>query len=119
MLVGAKHCLVKSLIVYKMYKIRNYLNPSFMQEIFCENTTHYNLCTNDEFIQPRVRSVNNSSESVRIKGPQLWQTLPPTISNSESLNQFKTKIKICTEKIAHVGDAVHFFITWASYDEHF
>ena len=77
----------------EMYKTRNDLNRSFMQEIFCENTTHYNLRNNKEFIQPRVRSVNNGSESVRFKGPQLCQTLPPTIRNSEFLNQFKTKIK--------------------------
>ena len=77
----------------EMYKARNDLNPSFMQEIFCENMTHYNLRNNNEFIQPRVRSVNNGSESVRFKGLQLWQTVPPTIRNSESLCQFKTKIK--------------------------
>ena len=49
----------------EMYKTRNDLNPSFMQEIFCENTNDYNLRNNNEFIQPRVRSVNNGSESVR------------------------------------------------------
>ena len=81
------------MLMTEMYKTRNNLNPSFMQEIFCENMTHYNLRNNNEFIQPRVRSVNNGSESVRFKGPQLWQTLPPTIRNSESLYQFKTKIK--------------------------
>ena len=81
------------ILMTEMYKTRNGLNPSFMQEIFFENLTHYNLRNNNEFIQPRVRSVNNVSESVRFKGPQLWQTLPPTIRNSESLYQFKTKMK--------------------------
>ena len=64
------------ILMTEMCKTRNDLNPSFMQEIFCENTTRYNLRNNNEFIQPRVRSVNNGSESVRFKGPQLWQTLP-------------------------------------------
>ena len=81
------------ILMIEMYKTRNDLNPSFMQEIFCENTIHYNLRNNNEFVQPRVRSVNNGTESVRFKGPQLWQTLPPTIRNSECLCQFKTKIK--------------------------
>ena len=53
------------MLMTEMYKTRNDLNPSFMQEIFCENMTHYNLRNNNEFIQPRVRSVNNGSESVR------------------------------------------------------
>ena len=81
------------ILMTEMYKTRNGLNPSLMQEIFCENLTHYNLGNNNEFIQPRVRSVNNGSESVRFQGPQLWQTLPSTICHSESLYQFKTKIK--------------------------
>ena len=81
------------LLMTEMYKTKNGLNPSFMQEIFCENATHYNLRNNNEFVQPRVKSVNNGTESVRFKGPQLWQMLPPTIRNSNSLCQFKTKIK--------------------------
>ena len=37
-----------------------------MQEIFQENTTRYNL-RNNEFIQPRVRSVSNGTQSIRFK----------------------------------------------------
>ena len=57
------------LLMTEMYKTRNDLNPSFMQEIFCENESHYNLRKNDEFVQPCVRSASNSTESVRFKGP--------------------------------------------------
>ena len=81
------------LLMTEMYKTKNGLNPLFMQEIFRENAIHYNLRNNNEFVQPRVKSVNNGTESVRFKGPQLWQMLPPTIRNSDSLCQFKTKIK--------------------------
>ena len=80
------------LLMIEMYKTRNDLNPSFMQEIFCENESHYNLRNNNEFVQPRVRSVGNGTESVRFKGPQLWQMLPQTIRNSGSLAQFKANI---------------------------
>ena len=80
-------------LMIEMYKTRNDLNPSFMQEIFCENIIHYNLRNNNEFIQPRVRSIGNGTESVRFKGPQLWQTLPQTIRNSQSICQFKANIK--------------------------
>ena len=81
------------LLMTEMYKTRNDLNPSFMQEIFCENESHYNLRNNVEFVQPRVRSVGNGTESIRFKGPQLWQMLPQTIRNSGSLAQFKANIK--------------------------
>ena len=33
-----------------MYTTKNELNPSFMQEIFCEVITRYNLRGNNEFI---------------------------------------------------------------------
>ena len=51
------------ILMTDMYKTKNELNPSFMQEIFRENTTRYNL-QNNEFIQPRVISVSNGTESV-------------------------------------------------------
>ena len=38
--------------------------------------------------QPRVRSVENGTGSVRFKGPKLWQMLPQTIRNSGFLAQF-------------------------------
>ena len=81
------------LLMIEMFKIKNGLNPSFMEGIFRENAAHYNLRNNNEFAQPRVKSVGNGTESIRFKGPQLWQMLPPTIRNLESLCQFKTKIK--------------------------
>ena len=87
------HTKALQILMTDMYKTRNGLNPPVMQEIFCDNTTYYDLCNNDEFFQPRVRSVNNGTESVRFKGPQLWQMLSPTIRNSQSLCQFKTKMQ--------------------------
>ena len=80
------------ILMTEVYKTKNELNPLFMQEIFRENTTRNDLRDN-EFIQPRVRSFSNGTESVRFKGPHLWQTLPPTIRNSETLCQFNNKIK--------------------------
>ena len=43
------------LLMTEMYKNKNGLNPSFMQEIFCENATHHNLGKNNEFVRPRVK----------------------------------------------------------------
>ena len=102
------------ILMIEMYKTRNGLNHSFIQEIFCDNTTYYNLRNNNEFFQPRVRSVNNGTESVRFKGPQLWQMLPPTIRNSQSLCQFKRKIQRWNGEIVHASCAASLFRTWAS-----
>ena len=50
------------LLMTEMYKTKNDLNPSFTQEIFFENESHYNLHNNNEFVQARVRSVENGTE---------------------------------------------------------
>ena len=36
------------ILMTEMYKTRNGLNPSFMQEIFCANTIYYNLRNNND-----------------------------------------------------------------------
>ena len=95
---------------------RNDLSPSFMQEIFFENESHYDLGNNNEFVQPIVRLVGNGTESVRFKGPQLWQILPQTIRNSESLAQFKANIKHWREKIVHASCVTFLFRIWALYN---
>ena len=81
------------LLMTEMYKIKNDLSPAFMQEIFYNNESHYKLQNDNKFLQPRVRSVNYGTESIRFKGPQLWQKLPQSIRNSDSLHQFKPRIK--------------------------
>ena len=59
------------ILMTEMYKTKNELNPSFMQEMFLGNRAHYNLRNNNEFAQPRMRSVSYGTESVRFKGPQV------------------------------------------------
>ena len=44
------HAKSLQILMTDMYKTRNDLNPSFMQEIFCENTSHYNFRNNNVFI---------------------------------------------------------------------
>ena len=81
------------ILMTEMCKTKNEPSPSFMQEIFRENKTHHNLQNSNEFAQPRVRSVSNGTEGVRFKGPQLWQMLPSTVRNLETLCLFNKEIK--------------------------
>ena len=81
------------LLMTEKYKIKNNLRLSLKQEIPCNNESYYNLRNNNEFLQPRVRSVNYGTESIRLRGPQLWQMLPQSIlCNLGSLHQFKANI---------------------------
>ena len=97
------------------YKTRNELNSSFMLEIFCEITTHYHLRNNNEFSQTTARSVSNGTESIQFSDPQLWQTLPPSIRNLESLRQFKKGLEISTEETAYANYAAFLFGICTSY----
>ena len=69
------------------------MNPPFMNEIFRERENMYNLRNNNEFVIPRIKTVNFGSESIRYRGPQLWFSLPQDIRNTESLSLFKSKTK--------------------------
>ena len=95
------------LLMTEMYKTKKGLNPSFMEGIFRENAAHYNLRNSNEFAQPRVKSISNGTEGIRFKGRQLWQMLPPTIRNSESLCQFKIKkncpCRLCRTFVPSLG----------------
>ena len=80
-------------LMTEIFKTRNNMNPPFMNEIFRERETTYNLRNNNEFVLPRIKTVNFGSESIRYRGPQLWFSLPQDIRNTESLLLFKSKIK--------------------------
>ena len=76
-----------------IFKTQNSMNPPFINEIFRERENMYNLRNNNEFVIPRIKTVNFGSESIRYRGPQLWFSLPQDIRNTESLSLFKSKIK--------------------------
>ena len=77
----------------EIFKTQNSMNPLFMSEIFRERENMYNLRINNEFVIPRIKTVNFGSESIRYRGPQLWFSLPQDIRNTDSLSLFKSKIK--------------------------
>ena len=84
----------------EIFKTQNNMNPSFMNEIFRERVSMYNLRNNNELVLPSIKTINFGSESIRYRGPQLWFSFPQDIRNTESLSLFKSKIKSGTVKIA-------------------
>ena len=57
------------------------------------NTNSYNLRNNRTWVLPKVRTVCYGLESVRYRGPKIWEMLPKDIKEANSLAAFKTKIK--------------------------
>ena len=77
-----------------MYKAKNDISPKPMQELFSEQINSYEL-RNKRFCQvPNARTVYNGLESIRYRGPKIWESLPTTIKESKTLAEFKTKIKM-------------------------
>ena len=74
-------------LAIEMYKVKNNLCPSFMNDIFT-----YNGTTN-KFLRPNVRTVKKGQGSIRSFGPIVWNImLPEKIKSSPNINIFKDRI---------------------------
>ena len=97
----------------EMFKVKNNLSPSFMKTIFPDSTNPYNLRNEPTFTNSNVRTVGYGTETIYFRGPKTWSLVPVAIKNSNSLPEFKAKIKkwrpegctcrICKVYIANLG----------------
>ena len=71
-----------------MYKIKHNLCPEPIQELFVPATRG-----KQEWVPPKVRTVNKGIETIRYRGPKTWELVPTKIKISKSLSEFKIKIK--------------------------
>ena len=77
------HCLAT-----EMFKVKNNLCPTFIQELFS-----YNEKTN-KFLRPNVRTEKMGKGSIRSFGPIVWNTmLSEHVKESPNLSIFKDRIK--------------------------
>ena len=72
----------------EMYKVKHKLCPKPFQELFTPS-----IRCNNEWVIPRVQTVNKGLETIRYRGPKTWELVPEEIKNSKSLPAFKNKIK--------------------------
>ena len=75
-------------LAVEMFKVKNDLCPKTMKDIFALKTYG-----NEDFVLPKVKTVNRGLETVRYRGPKTWTIVPEDIKNSHSLAEFKAKIK--------------------------
>ena len=97
----------------EMFTVKNKLSPVPIQELFEAHVNYHNLRSNRCWEIPRVRTVNYGTETMRYRGPKIWEMIPPNIKESKSLNEFKTKIKnwkptdrtcrLCKEFVPNLG----------------
>ena len=81
----------------EMYKIKHRLSPIVMEQIFPDrNYNGPNTRSQNDFEIPHINSVKLGQESLRFMGPNVWEMIPVTIKNANSLSIFKNKIKSWT-----------------------
>ena len=71
-----------------MYKVKHNLCPKLFQNLFTPAIRGSN-----EWIIPKVRTVNKGDETIRHRDPKTWELVPEEIKNSKTLFTFKENIK--------------------------
>ena len=80
-------------LAIEMYKVKNNLAPTIMKNVFPDREVSYNLRNMNPFQSRNVSTVYNGTETIAFRGPKTWALLPDEIRESETLIEFKTKIK--------------------------
>ena len=81
-------------LAIEMYKVKHNLSPSFMQSIFPSTNKIYYLRNNPEFKTENIRTTHYGSETLKFRGPKTWELVPTCIKDSNSLDEFKRKIRV-------------------------
>ena len=82
------------LLMIEIYKTKNSLNPSFVEDIFAERPNiPYDLRNNDGLLVPRANTTAHGIETIRYVGSRLWHILPSEAKESRTLEIFKGRIK--------------------------
>ena len=97
----------------EMFKIKNNISPTLVQELFPVHENHYDLRNKSSWETSNVRTTCYGTETLLFRGQKTWQLLPTSIKDSKSLSEFKNKIrnwrpegctcKLCKEFIHDLG----------------
>ena len=80
-------------LAIEMYKVKNYLSPLLIQQLFKEKVNHYDLRNKAVWESDNPKTVRYGTETIRNMGPKTWNIVPADIKESNSLLEFKRKIK--------------------------
>ena len=71
-------------LAIEMYKIKNHLSPLPMQELFTEKNNKHDLRNKRSWESYNVRTVSCGPETIRYRGPKIWELVPTEIKESAS-----------------------------------
>ena len=100
-------------LAVEMYKIKENIAPTPIQELFPKYENLYNLRNKRFWQTENIRTVGFGTETILYRGKKTWQLLPEEIKNSATLIEFKAKVKawtpsdcacrLCKEYIYNLG----------------
>ena len=82
-----------------------------MTSIFPRTTNPYDVRSKNTFNTFNVRTVGNGTETISFRGPKTWSLVSEQIKYSNSLPEFKGKIKIGNQRVACADCAKYIFQT--------
>ena len=80
-------------LAIEMFKVSKNLVPVPIQELFPTYENKYNLRNQRCWKTYNVRTVGFGTETISYRGQKTWQLLPDSIKDSQTLIEFKAKIK--------------------------
>ena len=88
-------CVRLKQLAVTMYKIHNYLSPSYLRRIFTNtsNVQSHNLRNSELNYYVRRPRMESAKGSLHCRGSVLWNKIPSEIRNLPSLNVFKTSFR--------------------------
>ena len=82
-------------IVLLVYKAINGFSPSYISNLlsFCSSSYSLRSCSNKLLQVPRSKLKSYGDRRFSIAGPKLWNSIPASLRNGDSLNSFKKHLK--------------------------
>ena len=78
----------------QMFKIKNKISPTPMQDLFKSKIHNHELRNKRLWESSNVRTSIYGTETITYMGPKIWELVPDDIKRSQSLIEFKRKIKM-------------------------
>ena len=80
----------------EIFKVKLNISPEILKELFSINVRNYNLRSQSTMKQIKTNSVYFGREILSSLVPKIWDLVPDSSKNENSLERFKNRIKIWT-----------------------
>ena len=80
----------------EIFKAKLNISPEISKELFSFNVRNYNFRSQSTLKRIKTNSVYFGSESLSSLAPKIWDLVPDSFKNENSLERFKNRIKTWT-----------------------